>query len=212
MGDPTGSTGLKGQWGVGNPASPTTPTDPSATDTGSDQQAQDFQAAFQQQQGVINGHLQYTSVNAEAARHEPLAARRDALYGAFQSALGKIDRNNPAKAQADIDKVLGDASALAGEVGSFRQQAEKAKNDWDSRPGSFDETVHKVEELETWEDAAWSTASASTSTCASTPRPRRRSTSCCPSSRRSTRSICGKRKPSPSTNSSWPSRRRAWIR
>ncbi|MBL0147853.1 MAG: hypothetical protein IPP87_03620 [Ideonella sp.] len=49
--------------------------------------------------------------------------------------------------------MLGDASALAGEVGTFRQQAEKAKNDWDSRQGSFDETVHKVEELEAWEDA-----------------------------------------------------------
>lgn len=153
MGDPTGSTGLKGQWGVGNPASPTSPSTPTTTDTGSDKQAQDFQAAFQQQQGVINGHLQYTSANAEAACHDPLAARRDALYAAFQSALGKIDRNNPAKAQGDIDKVLGDASALAGEVGTFRQQAEKAKNDWDSRQGSYDETVHKVEELEAWEDA-----------------------------------------------------------
>ena len=156
MGDPGNSSGLKGQWGVGNPTSTpavNSPNTQSSKDTGSDKQAQDFQAAFQAEQGVINGHLQYTSANAEAARHDPLAARRDAMYSAFQSTLGKIDRNNPAKAQGDIDKVLGDARALSAEVASFRQQAEKDKNDWDAKQASYDEAVKQVEELVAWEDA-----------------------------------------------------------
>jgi hypothetical protein len=150
MGD--SGTGLKSQFGVGDPQNPAQNT-PNAKDAGSDKQAQDFQAAFQQEQGVINGHLQYTAVNAEATRHDPLAARRDALYTAFQAALAKIDRKDTAKAQGDIDKVLADARALAGEVAAFRQQAEKAKSDWDSRQGKYDEAVHHVEELEAWEDA-----------------------------------------------------------
>ena len=140
------------QFGVGDPNTPGQST-PDNEDTGSDKQAQDFQAAFQQEQGVINGHLQYTAVNAEAARHDPLAARRDAMYTAFQSALAKIDRKNPSKAQADIDKVLGDARALSGEVATFRQESERAKSDWDSRQGKYDDTVRQVEELEAWEDA-----------------------------------------------------------
>ena len=147
-----GNTGLKSQFGVGDPKAPGQDT-PDAQGSGSDKQAQDFQAAFQQEQSLVNGHLQYTAVNAEASRHEPLAARRDAMFGAFQSALAKIDRNDPAKGQGGIDKVLGDARALSGEVAAFRQQAEKAKTDWDSRQGKFDDAVRQVEELEAWEDA-----------------------------------------------------------
>ena len=147
-----GNTGLKGQFGVGDPKTSGQDT-ADAKDTGSDKQAQDFQAAFQQEQGLINGHLQYTAVNAEASRHDPLAARRDAMFGAFQSALAKIDRKDASKAQAGIDKVLADARALSGEAAAFRQQAEKAKVDWDSRQGKYDEAVHQVEELEAWEDA-----------------------------------------------------------
>jgi hypothetical protein len=149
-----GNTGLKSQFGVGDPNSPTknTPNTPNTEDTGSDKQAQDFQAAFQQEQGTINGHLQYTAVNAEAARHDPLAARRDAMFTAFQSALGKIDRKDPSKAQGAIDKVLADARALSGEVAAFRQQAETAKTEWDARQGKYDDAVRQTEELEAWGD------------------------------------------------------------
>jgi hypothetical protein len=134
--------GLKDQWGVGDPAK-----------AGSDKQAQQFQATFQREIACINGHLQYTSANAEAARHDPLAARRDALYPAFQSALGQIDRTNPAKAQGAIDKVLSDVKVLSGEVASFRKAAEKARIDWQTRQAKFDVAVRQVEELETWGDA-----------------------------------------------------------
>jgi hypothetical protein len=148
---PDGNTGLKSQFGVGDPNNPAQNT-PNTQDTGSDKQAQEFQAAFQQEQGVINGHLQYTAANAEAARHGPLSARRDAMFPAFQSALAKIDRKDPSKAQAAIDKVLSDVRALSAEVAAFRQQAEKAKSDWDSRQGKYDEAVHQTEELVAWED------------------------------------------------------------
>jgi hypothetical protein len=76
--------GLKDQWGVGEPAK-----------AGSDKQAQQFQASFQKEITGINGHLQYTSANAEAARHGPLASRRDALYPAFQSALARDRSDEP---------------------------------------------------------------------------------------------------------------------
>ena len=155
---PPSNTGLKKQWGVGDPTSPTAPgagapNAPNAPKAGSDKQAQDFQAAFEKAQGAINGHLQYTATNAEESKHGTLAGRRDAMYAAYQAALGKIDRTDPSKAQAAIDKVLGDAQALGGEVATFRQAAEKARNDWEARQGKYDEAVHQVEELETWEDA-----------------------------------------------------------
>lgn len=151
MGTP-GNSGLKGQWGVGNPSGPQSSQNPTPQDTGSDEQAREFQAAFQSIQAEINGHLQYTSTNAEASKNATFTSRRDALYSAFQSALGKIDRNDPSKAQGDIDQVLGDARALSSEVGTFRQETEQAKAEWDSKQASFDEAVHHVEELETWED------------------------------------------------------------
>src|SRR6266852_1395154 len=134
--------GLKDQWGVDDPAK-----------VGSDKQAQQFKATFEAGIACINGHLQYTSANAEAARHAPLESRRDALYPAFQGALGQIDRTNPAKAQGAIDKVLADEKALSAEVAKFHQEAQKARNDWQARQPKFDASVHQVEELEAWGDA-----------------------------------------------------------
>src|SRR6266567_1216709 len=133
--------GLKDQWGVKDPPKP-----------GSDKQAKEFNAAFQKTIGCINSHLQYTSANAEAARHNPLEARRDALYPAFQAALAQIDRTNPGKAQGAIDKILADVKALSAEVTKFRQEAQKAHADWQVRQPKFDAAVHQVEELEAWED------------------------------------------------------------
>lgn len=158
MGNPS-NTGLKNQWGVGNPGG----GNPAPSDAGgggqqtqpqgSDQQANEFKAAFEAEQGKINEHLQYTSANAEASKHSGYASRRDALYGKFQGALGAIDRNDPSKAQGAIDAVLGEARSLCAEVTTFRQETEAAKSEWDSKQASFDEAVHHVEELESWEDA-----------------------------------------------------------
>jgi hypothetical protein len=134
-------TGLKQQWGVSDPAK-----------AGSDKQSQQFQAAFQKEIAVINGHLQYTSANADAAHHNPLEARRDALYPAFQAALAQIDRTNPAKAQGAIDQVLADAKALHTETAALHKSAEKALNDWKARQAKYDAAVHQVEELEAWGD------------------------------------------------------------
>ncbi len=145
------NTGLKGQWGVGDPNNPSAQGAPQ--DTGSDKQAQDFQAAFQGLQGEINGHLQYTSANAEASKHGAFASRRDALYSAFQSALGSIDRKDPSKAQGAIDQVLGDARALSSEASTLHQEVEAAKNEWDGKQPQYDEAVAHIEELEAWGDA-----------------------------------------------------------
>jgi hypothetical protein len=134
-------TGLKQQWGVGDPAK-----------AGSDKQSQQFQASFQRELAAINGHLQYTSANADAAHHNPLEARRDALYPAFQSTLAQIDRTNPAKAQGAIDKVLADGKALCAEAAALHKSAEKALNDWKARQPKYDAAVHQVEELEAWGD------------------------------------------------------------
>lgn len=134
--------GLKDQWGVTDPAK-----------AGSDKQAQESQVAFKSAIASLNGHLQYTSANAEPARHAPLEARRDVLYPAFQAALAQIDRTNPAKAKGAIDAVLADTKALSEEVAKFRAEAEKAKNGWQPRQPKFDAAVHQVEELEAWGDA-----------------------------------------------------------
>ena len=134
-------TGLKDHWGVDVPAQP-----------GSDEQSRQFKAAFQQELGAINGHLQYTAAHAEEAKHAPLASRRDTLIPAFQGALGQIDPENAGKAQGAIDRVLQDARALGAEVAAFRQSAEKAYDGWQQRQPQFDDAVHHVEELEAWED------------------------------------------------------------
>jgi hypothetical protein len=133
--------GLKQQWGVGDPAK-----------AGSDKQSQQFQAAFQRELAVANSHLQYTSANADAVHHNPLEARRDALYPAFQLALAQIDRTNPAKAQGAIDKVLADGKALCAETAALHKSAEKALNDWKARQAKYDAAVHQVEEVEAWGD------------------------------------------------------------
>src|SRR5262249_13203635 len=115
-------------------------------------QSQQFQASFQREMTAINGHLQYTSANADAAHHDPLEARRDALYPAFQAALAQIDRTNPAQAQGAIDKVLADGKPLGGETATLHQSAEKALHDWKARQPKYDAAVHHVEELEAWGD------------------------------------------------------------
>jgi hypothetical protein len=133
--------GLKQQWGVGDPAK-----------AGSDKQSQEFQAAFQREMAIINSHLQYTSANADAAHHDPLEARRDALYPTFQAALAQIDRTDPSKAKGAIDKVLADGKALGTEAAALRKSAENALNDWKARQPKYDVAVHQVEELEAWGD------------------------------------------------------------
>ncbi len=132
-------TGLKEQWGVGAPAK-----------AGSDKQSQQFQAAFQREIGVANGHLQYTAANADAEHHNPLEARRDALYPAFQAALAQIDRTDPSKAKGAIDQVLADVKTLCTETAALHKSAEKALNDWKARQPKFDAAVHQVEEMEAW--------------------------------------------------------------
>jgi hypothetical protein len=133
--------GLKQQLGVDDPAK-----------AGSDKQSKDFQTAFEKELTVINGHLQYTSANADVARHEPLATRRDALTTSFQSALALVDPANAGKAKGAIDKVLTNARGLNADVAKFRKEAEKAANDWKLRQPKLDDGVHQVEELEAWED------------------------------------------------------------
>src|SRR5947209_13814198 len=96
--------GLKKQWDVSDPAQPAT-----------DKQTQDFQEALQTEITAMGGHLQYTATNGDAAKHNSLAARRDALYSAFQSTRPQIDPADPSKAEGAIAKVLGDAKALNAE-------------------------------------------------------------------------------------------------
>lgn len=133
--------GLRDQWGVDDPAQ-----------AGSDEQARNFKAAFDAQIGKINGDLQYLAANAEAAKSEPLAGRREALYPAYQSANGQIDPANPAKAQGAIDGVLSSAQALAGETSAAQAAAQQALEAWQSREGAYDEAVGRIEELEAFED------------------------------------------------------------
>ena len=136
------SNDLKNLWGVDSPAP-----------AGSDQQSQQFKAAYQAELGKMNEHLQYTAVHAEEAKHAPMSAKRDGLTSAFQSALGQIDPANPAKAQSAIDSVLTKARATGAEVASFRQAAEQAYDDWQGRQAEFEASIGQIEELEAWEDA-----------------------------------------------------------
>ena len=162
---PPSNTGLKNQWGVGDPKMPVAPGAPNAPNPGSEKQAQDFKAAFEKALGAINEHLQYTAANAEASKHAAVAGRRDARYPAFQAALGKVDRTDPSKGQAAIDKVLGDTQALGNEVAAFHARASTTTpcvRSKSSRPGRTPRRPPCV---------AWWTGFASRSTSASTHRP-----------------------------------------
>ena len=125
---------------------------PKLPQAGSDKQSQEFQAAFQAQYNRLNGDLEYTADYAEEALHNPLVSKRDALASAYQTALGKVDPDDPKKAKAGIDKVLADARALKAAVAKVRAAAEKAFQDWQSRQAKFDEAAQHVQELETWPD------------------------------------------------------------
>ena len=68
---------------------------------------------------AIGGRIT-AAINAEAARHNPLEARRDALYPAFQSANAQVDPADPAKAKGEP----GDARHwLRGSGDSARRRA-----------------------------------------------------------------------------------------
>lgn len=129
------------------------PKPPGLANANPDKQSQAFKAAFETQYNAINGHLEYTTENAEEALNKPFVARRDALPGAYQAAMGQVDPDDEKKAKAAIDKVLATAKALNAEVAKFRATAEKAFNDWKSRQPKFDEAAQHVQELETWGDA-----------------------------------------------------------
>lgn len=117
---------------------------------GSDQQAQEFHAALQQRLATIDGHLAYTTEHAETAKHQPLAARRDSVAGAYQPAAAQVDPGDPAKAKDAIGKVLADADALAKDAAAFRQAAEKAFDDWQTRQPRYDEAVKQAGEMQSW--------------------------------------------------------------
>src|SRR5262249_13949443 len=102
---------------------------------------------------AITVRLHSAPATPTAEQQTPWEARRDALYPAFQSALGQIDRTNPAKAQGPIDRVLADAKALCTETAALHKSAQKAFNDWKARQPKYDAAVHQVEELEAWGDA-----------------------------------------------------------
>ena len=134
------SGGLKEQWGVAD-----------AAQVGPDAQSQDLKNAFEQAVDAMAEHLQYTAINADGARQNPLAARGQALVPRYQDALKQIDATDPAKAKPAIDSLLADAESLGKDVATFRAEIEKAVNDWQSRSGAYDGAVEQVEELSEWQ-------------------------------------------------------------
>src|SRR5579864_862704 len=117
---------------------------------GSDQQSQQFRAGLEQQLTVIDGHLAYTAEHAEPAKHQPMAAQREALVSAYSIALKQIDPDKPAAGKGAVDKVLGAAKTLAAKVAQFRQVAEKAYNDWQARQPKYDEAGKQIAEMTAW--------------------------------------------------------------
>ena len=112
------SGGLKDQWGVGD-----------AAQVGPDAQSQDLKNAFEKAMDAMADHLQYTAVNGDRARQDPLSARGQALVPRYQETLKQIDAADPAKAKPGIDSLLADATKVAGEAAAFRAETEKAVND-----------------------------------------------------------------------------------
>ena len=122
-----------------------------AAQVGPDAQSQDLKNAFEQAVDAMAEHLQYTAINADGARQNPLAARGQALVPRYQDALKQIDATDPAKAKPAIDSLLADAESLGKDVATFRAEIEKAVNEWQSRSGAYDGAVKQVEELSEWQ-------------------------------------------------------------
>lgn len=134
-------TGLKGLWGVEHPA---------PADTGED--ATRLKAAFEPKIAAINEDLRVLATCAEAAQGQPLAARRDALYLAYQAAVAPADPGPSEGPTPSADQVLADAGALAAETSAARAAAQKALQAWQARQAAYDEAVRALEALEAGED------------------------------------------------------------
>jgi hypothetical protein len=117
---------------------------------GSDQQSQNFHNALQQQLSVIDGHLAFTADYAEAAKHQPMQARRATVVAAYQPAAAQIDPADPAKAKPAIDQALATAQAVASQVAQFRQATEKDWNDWQAHQAKFETAVGQIDEMQAW--------------------------------------------------------------
>jgi len=117
---------------------------------GSDKQSQQFRAAMQQQLAAIDGHLAYTAVHAEAAKHAPMAAKRETITNSYQATLAKIDPEDESRAKGSIDAAVGAAKTLVAQIAQFRSEVEKAFNDWQKRQPKYDEAANQVDEMQSW--------------------------------------------------------------
>lgn len=133
-------SGLKGLWGVEQPA---------PADAG--EEATRFKAAFEAQLAAINADLRDLAACIEAAKAQPLTARRDALYPAYQAAAAPADPGADAQ-RPEPDRVLADAGALAAEAAAAKAAAQKALEAWQAREGEYDDAVQLIEELEARDD------------------------------------------------------------
>ncbi|MDC0937243.1 hypothetical protein OAS39_13240, partial [Pirellulales bacterium] len=124
--------------------------EPQEQEQGSTQQADEFRAQFQAEQGPINASLQYTAAHAEESKHSPLAAKRDTTCSAYQVALGRIDPTDPTVAQGAIDQVMSAVNALRSTVEPLKQAVETAYEAWIARNPDFDDVNEKIQEMVDW--------------------------------------------------------------
>jgi exoenzyme U len=134
-------SGLKAQWGVGDPQAPR------AGAPGSGEQGTRFREAFEAACSSINESLQSVKTSADAAQHQAIDGLRQQLVAQFQRALVKVDPVNPAQAQADIDNVLAAAQALKTRAASTATDATAALAKWQQRAAEFEAGVARVVEM-----------------------------------------------------------------
>lgn len=134
-------SGLKSQWGVGDPKAP------GAGAPGSGEQGTRFREAFEAACSSINESLQSVKTSADAAQHQAMDGLRQQLVAQFQRALVKVDPVNPTQAKADIDNVLAAAQALKTRAASTATDATAALAKWQQRAAEFEAGVARVVEM-----------------------------------------------------------------
>jgi hypothetical protein len=114
------------------------------------EQGKTFNKAFRATLKQVNGHLEYTAIRAEEARHDELSQKRELSYAAYHAAVKKIDPANPAVANDSLEQVTAAIEGLEASARTLREQAERHYSAWADKEPQFDAAAEQVVEMVGW--------------------------------------------------------------
>lgn len=114
------------------------------------EQGKAFDKAFRATLKRLNGHLEYTAIRADEARHSELAQKRELSCSAYRVAVKKIDPANPAAAQESLDQVTNAIERLEENARVLHEQAERHYSAWVAKGPLLDAAADQVADMVDW--------------------------------------------------------------